>query len=550
MSDEQNDRKMDDFWNIEKLIPQKKNTKKVVSHAYDTESVEVILKAKESTSYDKLETIEMRPSEKNRGLLSFVPQPPEKTEPDEEYSPQNPFIKSVKIFKKNDFGYYSSFYEDGVKYYEIQGHECSEPSFFSWVPQYSQLDPDQLAFYFYMRSELRAGRYIKASYSYVLLYIFELINIEKTKSNALSQLSFVWRSYRKHYPKLDSLMKEWISDFCFINRLSPNSKDLGDAYKIAAETAIVRELFLCGDKTESELLSSDELAGTLLRYCSNYDWRTSKFATKENIPLYEKHILGALKKSLLNFRGENSFFVGFGELKREAFLNALCTPSCKYRIEVSFCSLTRSHELRFLITDIVKHTENRIRGYLGIKSRLTIYSLPVNVRKSIDEYMDSALPGKRMIRKNEEQNEYDKLYDLPKHTFSLESAKKIEESSWNTTKKLIEAFEDEEKTDAETDSVVEIFSPVVVEDGNVKSEEEMLLEALKPYMDFISSALSCDLCSQNRISLQSGLMIDSLADKINEISAEIYGDIILEKNGEVYTVIEVYREVFENAGDK
>ena len=554
MGDEKKKDDLDAFWDIDKLIPQRKQPAVFRAHTYDTEPVEVILKAKESTASGKLATIEMRPEQPEESKLTFAPQVAQNPDPDDEYSPDNPFIKSVRIFKRSDFGYYSAFYKDGIDYLELEGNKCPEPSYFSWVPQYSQLDPDQMEFYLYMRSELRKGRTISASYSYILLYIFELINVEPKKEYALSQLSFVWHSYREKFPKLDPLMKEWITDFCLIHHLLPSTEQLGEAFKVALEGAMIKELYICAGKTEDEMISSPALASALLEYCTNYNWRSSKFATPENIPLYEKHTIGALRAVLSNLRGKNGVFVGLAELKRDAFSNALCTPENKYKIEVSYFSISRSHEMRFLITDVIKHTENRIRAYIGVKSRLTVYSLPVDVRKCIDEYMDNNLAGKRAPKKAEEHQEYDKLYDVPKREFSLENARMIEEASWNTTKILVEAFEgDEELIPLEIDN--KDPKPILPKEEAVcfdceMSDEERLLKALAPNINFILFALEGNAYKQEAYAREMGRMLDSLADEINEISAEVYGDIILEKDGNAYTVIEDYKEMFDNARDK
>ncbi len=528
---------LDEFWDIDKLLPQKKRTASFSVHTYDTTPVEVILKAKESTSDDKFKTIEIRPTDENERRLSFVKPPIESPAPSIEYSPENPFIKNVKIFKRDDFTYYSSFREDGIKYLYADAQKCLEPQYFSYVPQYSQLDPEQLEFYLYMRGEIRRQKPITASYSYILLYIFELINIEPDKEKALCQLCFVWQGYRAKYPKLDSLLKEWVTDFCLLHRLSPSSEILGSAYKTALESSNLKELYICGGKSKNEIFSDGELADALLKLCSNYDWKKSKYANYENTPLYEKYIKGALIKVLGTLGG--SIFVGAGELKREAFAGALCVPDVKCRIEVSYCSISGSHEMRFLISDVVKHTENRIRAYLGIKSRLTVYSLPINIRKNIDDYMDAEFGGRSARKKVEEKHDYDKLYELPKRDFSIDSAKKIEEESWKTTNILIEAFENDEK-----EILSKNIEPIEFSSSS-DCDEEKLNDVLAPFMDFINAAMDENFEKQISLAREKGRMLDSLADEINELATENYGDIILEKNGEYYCIIEDYKEMFK-----
>lgn len=532
---------LDDFWDLSKLIPEKKRSKSVGSHIYDTTPVEVILKAKETTSDDRLKTIEMRPAVTNENKLSFVRETKEPPKPSLEYSPENPFIKSVKIYNNENFSYYAAFYEEGLKLLDRVGEGCNEPSFFSYVPQYSQLNEGQLNFYFYMRQNLREKKVISAAYSYILLYLFELINVEPDKKHALDQLCFVWNGYRKRYARLDGLLKEWIADFCLIHCLSPNEEALGDAYKTAAQNATLKELFVCCGKNEKELYDGYELVNALLSLCSNYNWRNSRYATEENIPLYATHIPEALRHVLSAMRGKNNIFVGERELKRDAFSGALCTPDNKRRIEVTYCSVDRSYEMRFLVGDVVKYTENRIRTYLGIKSKLTVYSLPTDVRNTIDLYMDNAVGTKRKPKPEVEKNEYDGLYEAPKREFSLDVAKKIEETSWETTQLLVDAFDDESSIEPLPEEKIAVAIPQKED----VSDEEALLCALAPYMDFIETALSGDGSKQVSVASEMGRIPDSLADEINEVAANVFGDIILEKNGDIYSIIEDYTEVFK-----
>lgn len=550
---DKNREELDDFWAIDKLIPPKKENKRYENYASDTDAVEVILTAKESTAYDKLHTIEMRPSDAENAKLTFPPASKEDTpEADEEYSPESPFISKVRIFRQKNFFYYSAFYDEGIKYLSETCDEISEPPFFSYVPQYSQLDSEQKKWYFYMRSCLRKREWIKTSYSYLLLYIFELLNVEQDKPTALSMLCLIWVNYRKKYPKLDPLMPEWITDFCLVNKLTPEPSLFGESYHVLLERASFKELFICRDRNDNSLVPA------LLELSSNYDYKKSKFAVGDNLPLFDTHIPGALRAVIRSLDEKKSIFAFSGELKRMAFPGALCTPQSKCRIDVEYCSLSRSHEMRFLITDAVKHTENKIRAYIGVKSRLTVYSLPADVRNIIDNYINDALPGRLKMQK-EETHEYDALYELPKSSFSLSKARKIEQSSWDTTKRLVEAFgEDEEtakeaiiphtpeKTPQNTNSFAD-RAPIYEAEASAESPEKALLCALSSYSCFVSAAVREDYEAQERFARERGKLIDSVADEINEIAAEVFGDIILEKKDGGYAVIEDYSEVFENA---
>ncbi len=94
-------------------------------------------------------------------------------------------------------------------------------------------------------------------------------------------------------------------------------------------------------------------------------------------------------------------------------------------------------ELQEIITNAVRYAENCLRSRLGIKTALNILALDASVKRSIDRYMNENLPSKSDMRRKEnrparaeKREEYEKLYDIPKHEISFEEAELIEQSSW------------------------------------------------------------------------------------------------------------------------
>ncbi len=83
-----------------------------------------------------------------------------------------------------------------------------------------------------------------------------------------------------------------------------------------------------------------------------------------------------------------------------------------------------------------------------------------------------------------------------------------------------------------------------------QESEGTLLDGLKRALgekyDFVEAALSGNASKQALTAAGLGLLSDALADEINDIAAEIMGDIILEDQGGYYTIIEDYREIFEH----
>ncbi len=220
--------------------------------------------------------------------------------------------------------------------------------------------------------------------------------------------------------------------------------------------------------------------------------------------------------------------------QRDSYTGALCSPRVKKRIEIEFCSFSHSHELRFIVTDILKYAENRIRAHIGVKSRLSVNPLPAEIKTLADEYLNRELPIRTLHPSIENEiPEYEKLYEPTSRGLSFEAAARIEELSWETTGRLVDAFEDAEE-------------PVEIEEAilePVQGESESLFDSLSAEeKNFIIAALDGDISAQAAIAAKSGSLPDIIADRINTLAADLMGDILLEDVGGGYAVIEDYEE--------
>ena len=107
----------------------------------------------------------------------------------------------------------------------------------------------------------------------------------------------------------------------------------------------------------------------------------------------------------------------------------------------------------------------------------------------------------------------------------------------------------EEENTEDTFDVTEMLSSPKEEthESTASSPIEAFLNALgDKKREFVFAALNEDPKMQKSIAKEIGTLPDALADTVNELAAEILGDIILEDNGDFYEIIEDYRELFEN----
>ena len=533
---------LDRFWDIDALIPRKRT----VPPAVDTDTVELELHDKgNAPSAPKDSALPPR----KEPVRHFIPPHTADSErtpsPDEEYAPDHALLRRVRIYRwKSNYRYYEDFLRDATRLYPIRGEECPRVPFFSYVPQYGQMSRPQLEWYLWWRQRMRQGEYLETDYSYLLLYAYEMINLagKVDPTVARDALANLWAQYRATFHQLDSYLPEWICDLCLIHRLPPPVWEDKKLQAAAMEHCRLREFYVACGREEGYVHA-------LLAFCSNYDYRKSKFCTKENQPHFDRAVTVVLQY-VMQQTGEDGKLFSKAELEdskmmRDAYTGALCAFRNKRKMEVEYCSFSRSHEIRYLVTDLIKYTENRLRAVLGIRSRLTVYALPNSIRAMADAVLEPLLPSMRGegLQKKNAPAPYEKLYDLPRQKLSLAAAEEIERASWQTTRRLVEAFEEEPMEEI----VTEEQPPVPVVQAEVVAEEASQEEesAFFPYLDFLWAALEEDPRRQKAFATAYGKPADVIADEINELAADLLGDILLEPDGIAYTVLEDYRDMAE-----
>lgn len=476
--------------------------------------------------------------------------PPHKAEPERtpalSYEADGLLIHRVEVYEwRSDYRYFNQFIRDAAAYAARTSPDTKpmRASFFSYFPQYAQLNRRQEAWYLWWREQVRNGNFPDTDYAYILLYIFELINLPPSDREAAQttarRLAAVWMAYRKHAPQLDHYMCEWLCDFCLIHALPVPGDILTPALDDIVKISNLKEFYLSAAITGGERDTAG--ARILLRHCCQYDYHKSKFAGGEHAALFDRVIPGAVAHAmplLLGRAGQPPLItMQDSTVTRDAYTGALCAYQNKRRITVSYTSFSRSHDLRFLIGDMVKHIENRLRKYIGVRSRLSTMALPTAVRDALNAYLDPLLPEATATpppKKQAPRAAWESLYDLPPKPVSSEDAARIEAASWETTRILTEAFGDEMPETAPPP--IEATPPVPdppVSMGRPELDPELTA--------FLRLALVGDAIGQRELAGRLHTLPDALADRINEwaVGSEI-GDVILEDTGEGYAVIEDY----------
>lgn len=513
----------DDFWDISKLVPKKHSsaapfvTKQQLKDVYVPGDKP---KASEDRSINQS-------NDESADRQSF------------EYLGGSTLIKRVTVLKFVDkYDFYGSFRKAALLYYDVRGKKCDFVPFFSYMPQYSQLNQAQKNYYFFWRDEIRRGVYLKADYSYIYLFVYEILNLpDKIEPiRGIELLLDIWLAYGKDFPNINSQMSLWVQDYCLMYNLPcPNEKMQGIISEAIRSTEFI-EFYL----SDIEHISF-ELTEALLAHLSYYDWRRGKYAGGESRAIYRKHLVGAMHLLLSELIYSNKLFANKEQLlklSRPSFRGSLCTHSVKARLEVEYYGINSSESLREAVTEALRYTENQLRALLGVKSRLAIKNLPDDFKRTVDLYFSEVFASVQKKRREENKPDYEKLYDGTKEVLSFADADEIEKVSWESTERLVEDTEDEE--------MIAVIQPI--NEPDTFEAEDIVRENINSYMlsELDVNYLDALLCGNDdkKLSavLSSGELEEGIIDRINEAFSENFGDIIIDISSGNAEIIEDYRE--------
>ena len=455
------------------------------------------------------------------------------------YTPDNPLIHSVEICSwPSRYSFYEGFRNDAERFFYESGEKTAHAKYFSYMPTYAQMDRKQRAWYFYWRDCVRHGEYIETDSSYILLYIYEIINLPNLvpPESGLELLCDIWEKYRKSYTKLDKFLSEWVCDYCLINKLTPPYDRIAAFYDEAEYAARLKQFYIRCE-------SGDGYAELLMAKLNSYRWQAGKYVTADNKKIFEEHIkkgfayaVKALRPSDGRFDGDSGRLVEKKTI-RDSFSGALCAYASKRKINVTYLDIDNRGDFGFIITDMVRYCENKVRIYLGIKGRLTVQNLNEEHKRAIDAYFDRHLPcdySERVYKKSPEDEELYYIREEKKKPFSVsfERAKAIESDSWRITDRLTDDMYEEELDSRSGE-------PDLVEVKKVNTPESSTLDVAREGLIRVAKG---DVEGFKKIADECFMLVDTLAECVNELCYEIIGDIGIEETEGGYRLISDYEQ--------
>lgn len=543
-----NDEK-DDFWDLDKLMPKKKSAtlSPFVTKPTVTDYSASVPRAQAESTANDIKRAEER-------KLTVTPPSLSKDTEDKVYYPENTLIKSITVRRyKQKYDFYDSFRKAAKLYFDCPGEKCEFAQFFSYMPQYSQLNKAQKSYYFYWRNEMRQGRYIKTDYSYLYLYVYEIINLPDViePERGVKLLCRLWREYRKALPRIDMYFSIWVRDYCLAHELPCPINEIQDFIFDVIRISDFKEYYFTSIGTTGR-----DGVWSLIAYLSDYDWHKGfRSITGEErddaeylrlSETYKTLLEGAMRVILPNVwdacmrEKERGNLV---KLSLSAFPNTLCTHSVKCKLDIEYYPLADASELRAGITAAVRYTENKLRALYGSKSRLSIKYIPMEYKELIDCYFDSVIRKSENSAKKKNAPEYEKLYDAPREKLSFAGADEIERLSWDTTMRLCdtdEYAEEEHHAPKNEEQKPEPIQQEMSEETEQKTEPEKQKADSYGLSEADIAYIAALIESSERASF--GIDDEATVERINEAFSDGFGDVIIENTGDGFRIIEDYQE--------
>ncbi|MBR6682569.1 MAG: TerB N-terminal domain-containing protein, partial [Clostridia bacterium] len=306
----------DVFWDVSDITPPKKS---VHIGYHDTNTDTTLVVSSDADKRTKTESIPKR-EEYNSTLLSS-------------YTPKDSLLTEVSVFSwHSEYTFYERFCLDAHKYFNAENDSTECVKYFSYMPSYMQMSTRQKRWYFYWRSKARQGEYLPTDSSYVMLFIYEIINLPDLidANEGIALLCELWRNYRSSYTKLDKYMSEWVCDYCLINGLKLPYDTISSFIFDAIDLCALKQFYM-------PISDGDDAYSSLLFFKVNsYKWWKSKYITDDNRSIFEKHIRNGfsfatrlLAESDGRFDGNINNRLEQKKAARDSFSGALCAYHVK-----------------------------------------------------------------------------------------------------------------------------------------------------------------------------------------------------------------------------
>ena len=429
----------------------------------------------------------------------------------------------------------AKFMEDYEDDYDFNGE------FIRYYPTYRSMSVSELRGYFSWRTKVRKGKLTKTSFSFAMVYIYELLNLigAKDAEEAYLKLRDFFDAYSKLDEKILQYKKNWLNDFVVYYNLPKDYYIFSESERADYDKAL-EVLNSFEEKSDREIfLALNEFSGYNIIASPFYKAEpkaveavTAKVYRKLS-EYHKKHRKTSLNEKLFgkSFKGGYFMFNAavFNEQKKhedsEYEVNKILKFICKNGVwyqERIFEVKGKSSEIR----EILKNIDCLMREKYNFKHKLTRVESTKIIFEIINSSIDEYLKEEAIEKKQKEINKID---------IDLSKLQSIRDTSLVTQNKLIveEEFDEEIINDTnKKEEIKEVIIKEILPQNNTALNNDEFLFLVKlinneDYKEFIKSK---------------NIMLSIMIDSVNEKLYDIFGDTVIDFDGETPIIIEDYLE--------
>jgi len=385
-------------------------------------------------------------------------------------------------------------FTDMVHYASFEGKPAPLVPFevMDW-PIYQNMGEEQLAWYFYWRSQVRQGTYLPTKDEYIYLYLYETLSGIgwKIPQDGYDRLVRLWEEYAKRPTPIRQSLLLWIFDFAELHGLKHTFflEEQGISFIASTKVDVLVEQHV----DDMPL----KLTFDLLHSLCDHPFDKSKFYDGENKSLLREALprVIALADAALHKKTKKGILKTYGPktAKQESltiFEHARC-PNRYKRLSITVKPYSKNKKLRGYITELVRHSENVLRDIKGFRGRLQGITLDHETARLIEAFLkreygpptlDTPDTALEIIEKGEIGLNFENIGALREQSNAVRTALQVEDAGVPDPNALLPDVQDIEVVfDALSSKVLHLLDRL--EDSNWKSEwtseDETLIAEIK-----------------------------------------------------------------------
>lgn len=422
---------------------------------------------------------------------------------------------------------------------------------------YTQLDNQQLRWYFHWRSRVRAGEWPAASLPYILLHVYEAINgIEfTTERETLDFLMATWRRYQRELPWLQYHLRIWAEDYAVLHGMRGDVPEMRRTF--AREWG--------SGQFPPDLIAAFESARfaempiRVVAVLAEYDPSTTQFYRQGHGELVDRAVLASLDAVDDALARKKQTRIMTRCLSRtESPVSRLPFWYAAYDGPRPLLSMPGARtfvpqqQRVELVRGIIKHADNSLREAMQLKTRVRAYEISNEHRLIVEE------TARRVLR----ETRADLIPETPAEAAARVATELVFDpsrldaltSESNVVRgMLIDSVGYDDVPDEAGESIevaVVAPDPVTLPDVDERDDWRAFVAGLdqleaETIRRLANGALSTSQLAE--IAASRGTMPRKIIDAINEKAIERTGDALVEEVGGYYRMFEDYAELVRGA---